>query len=65
MRKLLVAPPPDQTRPVTRNGIRYDYFLETSIARDFIVDLIAYSSKHAKSERTICERLIRYAIDDA
>jgi hypothetical protein len=58
----LITPSPDTTDPLINMGTQYDYFLETSIARDFIDDLVAAS---APSAREICERLIRYAIDDA
>ena len=45
-----------------RQGLKY--FLEVSIARDFIEDWESKRSKvHSDTQR--CERLIRYAVDDA
>jgi hypothetical protein len=51
----------DRTDPVIRSGKRYDYFLEGFIARDFLDDLGASADVGGEA----CERLIRYAIDDA
>ena len=59
---MLVSPSPDTTEPVIRLGIRYDYFLECFIVRDFIEDFLASGER---SDQEICERLIRYAIYDA
>lgn len=51
----------DTTGPIVQGGEFYAYFLEGFIARNFLDDLDApdYVGEAA------CERLIRYAIDDA
>ncbi len=53
------------TEPVTFHGRDYDYFLETFIARDFIEEYSATTEGAAVSELERCERLIKYARDDA
>ena len=58
------VPASDSLVPVIRDGLRYDYFLETFIAFDFIEDYTA-SREQPFSEQEICERLIQYAINDA
>lgn len=59
---LLVGDAPETTEPVVRSGVRYEYFLEGFIAREFLEDL-GVSVEKVSTE--VCERLIRYAIDDA
>jgi hypothetical protein len=59
---LLTNEAPDATDPIFRSGKRYAYFLEGFIARDFLDDLGA-SINDVSQEA--CDRLIRYAIDDA
>lgn len=51
----------DTTDPIVQAGRRYAYFLEGYIARDFLDDLNAPDDVGEAA----CERLIRYAIDDA
>ena len=55
----------NSAEPVTFHGRQYDYFLETFIARDFIEDFAASLEGASATERDRCERLIRYAQDDA
>lgn len=52
---------PDRANSVIRSRRQYDYFLEGFIVRDFLDDLGA----SAGVSEEVCERLIRYAIDDA
>ena len=59
---VFVSPAPKTTEPVFRDGRSYDYFLEGFIARDFLEDLGVQTGEVG---RDACERLIRYAIDDA
>lgn len=54
----------DDTMPVVRHGIAYDYFLEASIIREFIEDYSVSAAQHP-TMRDIAERLVRYAEDDA
>lgn len=49
------------TDPIVQAGKSYAYFLEGFIARDFLDDLGAPDDV----DEAYCERLIRYAIDDA
>ncbi|PWR22883.1 hypothetical protein [Zavarzinia aquatilis] len=58
---LLSSEPPGTTDPIIQSGKPYAYFLEGFIARDFLDDLDAPDDV----SETVCERLIRYAIDDA
>jgi len=58
---LLSSDTPDTTDPIVQAGKSYAYFLEGFIARDFLDDLDAPDD----IGETACERLIRYAIDDA
>ena len=53
-----MTPSPERTEPVQRDGRTYEYFLETFIIREV-------SGGHSVPEKDFCERLIRYAIDDA
>jgi len=55
---ILVSPAPDTTEPVERDGVQYDYFLETFIARDVLEGLEG-------SADDWCQRLIDYAENDA
>lgn len=55
----------NSAEPVTFHGRQYDYFLEAFIARDFIEDYAASAEGASATERERCERLIRYAQDDA
>jgi hypothetical protein len=55
---ILVSPAPDTTEPVERNGVHYDYFLETFIAGDILEGLNG-------SPDDWCRRLICYAENDA
>jgi hypothetical protein len=52
----------DSTDAIFRSGKRYAYFLEGFIARDFLDDLGASADDVGEEA---CDRLIRYAIDDA
>ena len=62
---ILVSPEPDTTEPVEQDGRRFDYFLETSIAQDFMEDYLTSVEGASASMTRRCERLIRYARDDA
>jgi hypothetical protein len=62
---ILVSPAPDTTAPVERNGISFDYFLETFIAREFSEDYAASDEGASSSAEKRCERLITYAENDA
>jgi hypothetical protein len=53
---------PDATDPIVQSGRRYAYFLEGFIARDFL-DALGASADEVSEEA--CDRLIRYAVDDA
>ncbi len=55
---VLVSPSPGRTEPIERDGRTYEYFLETFIVREL-------TGGCSGSERELCERLVRYAIDDA
>ena len=59
---ILVTPAPEDTAPVVRDGISYQYFMETFIAREFVED---YALSDAATEEEQCKRLIQYAQDDA
>ena len=52
----------DTTDPLVQSGKRYAYFLEGFIARDFLDDLGASADEVSEEA---CDRLIRYAVDDA
>ena len=54
----LVSPSPERTDPIEREGRTYEYFLETFIIGEVFED-------YSGSESEFCERLIRYATDDA
>ncbi len=58
---LLSSAAPDTQEPVVQGGKIYAYFLEGFIARDFLDDLGAPDDLGVAA----CERLIRFAIDDA
>ena len=58
---LLSSATSDATDPIVQGGKCYAYFLEGFIARDFLDDLDAPDDVGEAA----CERLIRYAIDDA
>lgn len=58
---LLCSEPADMADPIIQSGKHYAYFLEGFIARDFLDDLDASDDV----SQAACERLIRYAIDDA
>jgi hypothetical protein len=55
----------NEAEPVTFHAKQYDYFLETFIARDFIEDYAKSAEGVSATEQERCERLIRYAQDDA
>ena len=55
----------NEAEPVQFHGQQYHYFLETFIARDFMEDYAATVEGAAATESERCERLIRYARDDA
>ncbi|OWQ97721.1 hypothetical protein [Sphingopyxis witflariensis] len=55
---IVVSPAPDTTEPVERDGVKYDYFLETFIARDLLEGL-----NGSPDDR--CQRLVDYAENDA
>lgn len=62
---ILVSPAPNVTLPVERQGRAFDYFLETSVARE-VMDGYATSDEGAgASQAQRCERLIGYAENDA
>ena len=58
---LLSSATPDTAGPIIQGGKTYAYFLECFIARDFLDDLNAPDDVGEAA----CERLIRYAADDA
>ena len=62
---ILVTPAPAGTEPIQQDGTSYDYFNETFVARDFLEDFLASEEGASATERQRCERLIRYAQDDA
>jgi hypothetical protein len=62
---ILVSPAPATTEPIEQHGQRYAYFLETFIAREFMHGYAASAEGADASAEKRCERLIRYAIDDA
>lgn len=62
---IIINPAPDATDDIERSKVVYSYFLETFIARDFLENFAGMEDGTQASERAICERLIRYAIDDA
>ncbi|NMN06421.1 MULTISPECIES: hypothetical protein [unclassified Novosphingobium] len=62
---VLVVVQGNSAEPVTFHGRQYDYFLESFIARNFIEDYAASVEGASATERERCERLIRYAQDDA
>jgi hypothetical protein len=62
---IVINPAPDATDDIERSGIVYSYFLEAFIARDFLEDFAGLGEGNEASERVKCERLIRYAINDA
>ncbi|MBV2148851.1 hypothetical protein KRZ98_11195 [Sphingobium sp. AS12] len=62
---IVINPAPDATDDIERSGIVYSYFLETFIARDLLEDFAGLAEGDEAVERVRCERLIRYAIDDA
>lgn len=62
---VLLRPSPDTTASVEQNGRRFDYFLEAFIARDFLDDFAASPDGSRVSEIQRCERLVRYAEEDA
>jgi hypothetical protein len=61
---IIVSPAPDTIEPIEYNGQQYQYFLETSIARDFIEDYAASDEGRNTSAKQRCERLIYYAHHD-
>lgn len=58
---LLSNATPDTTGSIIQDGQSYAYFLEGFIARDFLDDLEAPDDV----DEAACERLVRYATDDA
>jgi hypothetical protein len=58
---LLSSEAMETTDPIIQSGKRYAYFLDGFVARDFLDDLGAPDDVGEAA----CERLIRYAIDDA
>ncbi|HEX8483820.1 hypothetical protein [Sphingomonas sp.] len=62
---VIIKSAPDTTEPVKHGEISYSYFLEAFIARDFIKDYAASGEGASATESERCERLIRYAEDDA
>lgn len=61
----MVFPAPDETTPIERDGCTYHYFLEGFIARDVLEYYAASGQGAGASTRQLCERLIRYAENDA
>lgn len=55
---ILVTPSPEVTAPIQRDGRTYEYFLETFILGEVFKD-------YSAPPKDFCERLIRYAVDDA
>lgn len=62
---ILISPAPDGTEAVTRDGQMHDYFMETFLARDFLEDFDASQEGGSATRKQRCERLVRYAVDDA
>ena len=62
---ILVSPAPETTEPVEQHGQSYAYFLETFIAREFMDGYAASAEGASASAEKRCERLIRYAVEDA
>ena len=62
---ILVSPAPDTIAPIERAGTNYAYFLETFVAREVLEDFAASLGGAAATDAARCERLIRYARDDA
>lgn len=62
---IFVATEGNETEPVNFHGKTYEYFLETFIARDFMEDFNASVEGVSATQGERCERLIRYAQDDA
>lgn len=58
---LVSSATPNTQEPVVRGGKIYAYFLEGVVARDFLDDLGAPDDVGVAA----CERLIRYALNDA
>jgi hypothetical protein len=56
--------PPSGELPETASRHGLKYFLEVFVARDFIEDWQSTLDK-PPTDRERCERLIRYAVDDA
>jgi hypothetical protein len=61
----MVFPAPYETTPIERDGRTYQYFLEGFIAREVLEDYAAAGQGADASTRQLCERLIRYAENDA
>lgn len=62
---ILVTPAPEAAEPIQQDATSYDYFIETFIAREFLEGFAASEEGASATERHRCERLIRYAQDDA
>ena len=62
---IIVSPAPDTIEDIERLGKTYSYFLESFIARDFLEDYAASAEGKEASEREKCQRVIKYAVDDA
>lgn len=62
---MLLIPSNDTTEPVVAGPITYEYFLELFIAKQVLEDFTACSEGASATEWQRCERLIRYARDDA
>jgi len=62
---IIVTPAPVTTDPIDRDATSYSYFLEALIARDFVEDYTATGEGASANDRQLCERVIRYAEDDA
>jgi len=62
---IIIEPAPDTTDAVGQGGKTYDYFLETFIAQEVLIGLMASLEGTSASSDQICERLISYAVNDA
>jgi len=62
---MIVTPSPHSTAPIDRGGVRFEYFLETFLARDFLEDFAVTAEGRNATQSALCERLISYAENDA
>ena len=55
----------DTTEPILSGDMRYSYFLEDFVMREFLESYLASLEGRAESAEQVCERLIQYALNDA